>query len=281
MKELGYYNGRIGELSGMTVPMNDRACWFGDGVYDAQLCRNHVIFTLDEHVDRFFRSASMLRIEAPLSKAELKDLLNSLVGKMDDGDLFLYYQMTRGGGPRTHAFPKGKANLWVTLSPKKLDLSVEPVHLITDEDTRFLHCNIKTLNLIPSVMANQKAQEAGAYECVFWRPGGRVTECSHSNVHIVKDGVLITAPLDNLILPGIARAHLLAAASRLGIPVREEPFTLEALYDADEIFTTSSTNLLKRADRIDGKAAGMKDPEVFSRLHKAVIDEFLTETGGA
>ena len=79
MKELGYYNGRIGELSEMTVPMNDRACWFGDGVYEAGMCRNGRIFAMDEHVDRFFRSAGMLEIRVPVSKQELKDLLYDLV----------------------------------------------------------------------------------------------------------------------------------------------------------------------------------------------------------
>ena len=110
MKELGYYNGAVGELSQMTVPMNDRACWFGDGVYDAQMVRNGVIFGLDEHVDRFFRSASMIRIQMPFTKEELKDILKNLVAKMDSGNLFLYYQVTRGSGPRAHAFPQGKAN---------------------------------------------------------------------------------------------------------------------------------------------------------------------------
>ena len=278
MKELGYYNGRIGELSEMMIPMNDRVCWFGDGVYDAQMVRNHRIFTLDEHVDRFFRSAAMLRIDMPVTKDELKQLLIGLVGKVDSGDLMLYYQVTRGTAPRMHCFPGGKANLWVTLTPKKMSMDEEPVGLITAEDTRFFHCNIKTLNLIPSVMANQKAQEAGCYECVLYRPGGRVTEGSHSNVHILKDGTLYTAPADNLILPGISRAHLIRACERLGIPVSETPFTVDALKEADEILVTSSSSLCAHADRVDGRPAGMKRPDLFETLHKALYDEYFAET---
>ncbi|MBE5782318.1 MAG: D-amino acid aminotransferase [Clostridiales bacterium] len=278
MKELGYYNGTIGELSEMMIPMADRVCWFGDGVYEAQLCRNYHIFTLDEHVDRLFRSAALLKIEVPMTKEELKRLLNELVQKMDTGDLMLYYQVTRGSGKRNHAFPKGPANLWVTLTPKTLNDSTEPVSLITDEDTRFLHCNIKTLNLIPSVMANQKAVEAGCYECVFYRAGGRITECSHSNVHIIKDGTLYTAPTDHLILAGIARAHLIKACKKLGIPVSETPFTLDDLQNADEIITTSSTNPCIRACKVDGKDAGMKREDLFMALHKEIIGEFLSDT---
>lgn len=278
MKELGYYNGRYGELNEMMVPMNDRACWFGDGVYEAGMCRNYHIFTLDEHVNRLYRSASMLEIQIPVSKQELKDLLNSLVLKMDTGNLLVYCQVTRGGGPRSHAFPDGPANLWITLRPKELNPDLEPVSLITGEDTRFFHCNIKTLNLIPSVMANEKARRAGCYEHVFYRPGGRITECSHSNVHIIKDGVFYTAPLDNLILPGIARAHLISACCRLGIPVHETPYLLEDLMNADEIITSSSTAPCVRACRVDGKDAGMKRPDLYNALHEAIFNEYYKET---
>ena len=280
MKELGYYNGVVGELSEMMVPMNDRVCWLGDGVYDAELCRNYQIFALDEHVDRFFRSASMLEINMPVTKQELKDLLNELVRKMDTGNLFVYYQVTRGGGSRNHCYPEGVGNLWVTLSPRELNASTKPVSLITAEDTRFFHCNIKTLNLIPAVMASEKAKRAGCYECVLYRPGGRVTECSHSNVHIIRDGVLYTAPTDNLILPGIARARLLAACKRLGIPVQETPFSLEELMAADEIITTSSSNPCIRAGQVDGVPAGLKNEALFKTIHTALIDEIYEETGG-
>ena len=278
MKELGYYNGRIGELSEMTVPMTDRACWFGDGVYDAQMCRHYHLFALNEHVDRFFRSASLLRMTVPMTKDELKALLNELVRKMDTGDLFVYYQLTRGAGPRGHAFPDCAPNLWVTLTPKQLIDKQEPISLITTEDTRFLHCNIKTLNLIPSIMAAQRAAEAGCYESVFYRAGGRVTECAHSNVHILRGGTLYTAPTDNLILAGIARARLIAACRRLDIPVREEPFYLSDLMAADEIITSSSSALCLRACKVDGIAAGMKDETTYRRIHDEIIREYLAET---
>ncbi|MBR7041115.1 MAG: aminotransferase class IV [Clostridia bacterium] len=278
MKELGYYNGRIGELGEMTVPMNDRACWFGDGVYEAGMCRNYHIFAIDEHVDRLYRSAGMLEINIPVSKPELKNILDGLVHKMDTGDLMVYCQVTRGGGPRQHAFPDGPANLWITLRPKQINTAEAPVGLITDEDTRFFHCNIKTLNLIPSVMANEKARRAGCYECVFVRPGGQVTECSHSNVHIIKDCVFTTAPTDNLILPGIARAHLIRACGQLGIPVSETPFTKDDLFNADEIITSSSTAPCVRACSVDGKPAGMKREDLFTALKNAIFGEYFSET---
>ena len=278
MEKLGYYNGTYGPLDEMTVPMNDRASWFGDGVYDAGPCRNYHIFALDEHVDRFFRNADALKIVMPVSKEELKDLLSRLVQKMDTGNLFVYYQVTRGTGTRKHTFTEGKGNLWITLTPAEISDGHTPIQLVTTEDTRFFHCDIKTLNLIPSVMASQKATEAGCAEAVFYRPGGRVTECAHSNIHILKNGILYTAPTDNLILPGIARAHLLRACSALDIPFREQAFSLQELFEADEVIVTSSSNLCLRADQIDGIRVGGKDYALYNRLREYLLNEFYLKT---
>lgn len=278
MEKLGYYNGTYGPLDEMTVPMNDRASWFGDGVYDAGPCRNYHIFALDEHVDRFFRNADALKIVMPVSKEELKDLLSRLVQKMDTGNLFVYYQVTRGTGTRKHTFTEGKGNLWITLTPAEISDGHTPIQLVTTEDTRFFHCDIKTLNLIPSVMASQKAKEADCAEAVFYRPGGRVTECAHSNIHILKNGILYTAPTDHLILPGIARAHLLRACSALDIPFREQAFSLQELFEADEVIVTSSSNLCLRADQIDGIRVGGRDYALYNRLREYLLNEFYLKT---
>ena len=278
MKTLGYYNGKYWELEEMSIPMNDRVCWFGDGVYDAGPSRNYKIFAIDEHIDRFFNSAGLLDIEMPVTKEELKELLQEMVNKMDTGDLFVYYQVTRGTGVRDHAYTKGPGNLWIMLKPAEISDGIEPIKLITVEDTRFLHCNIKTLNLIPSCVATEKAKKAGCQEAVFYRAGGRVTECAHSNVHIIKDGKLVTAPTDNLILPGIARAHLIRMCKKLGIPVSETPYTLKELFEAEEVLVTSSSNLCLHACEIDGKPVGGKNPELLEKIRAALLGEFYEKT---
>lgn len=278
MKNLGYYNGKFGEIEEMSIPMNDRVCFFGDGVYDATYSRNYRIFTLDEHVDRFYNSASLLGMNITETKEELKAILNEMVGKMDTGENFVYWQVTRGTAIRNHVFPENaKTNLWITISHKDIVDTYKKVKLITMEDTRFLHCNIKTLNLIPSVIASEKAKQAGCDETIFHR-GERVTECAHSNVHIIKDGVFRTAPTDNLILPGIARAHLIKACKKLGIPVSEEPYTLTELMNADEIIISSAGSLCLAAEEIDGKRVGGKAPEILKRLQDEVLREFMEET---
>lgn len=280
MKNLAYYNGKYDEMENMFIPMSDRVCFFGDGIYDATASRHGKIFAIDDHVNRFFSSASLLEIVPPCTKEELKALLCELVSKMDTGENFVYFQLTRAGTPiRDHAFAEGelKGNLWVNIFHKDMADIYKKVKLLTAEDTRFFHCNIKTLNLIPAVMYSQRAKEAGYTETILHR-NGRVTECAHSNVHILKDGAFVTAPTDNLILPGIARKHLIEACGRLGIPVREEAYTLDTLMAADEILISSSTRLVAAAEEVDGKAVGGRAPDLLRSIQEAVWQEFITET---
>ena len=273
MENLGYYNGRYGRLEEMMIPMNDRVCYFGDGVYDATCCAGHVIYLIDEHIDRFFNSAAMLRIEIPCTKAELKDLLYEMVRKVDGDCLFVYWQVTRGTAMRNHAFPDVPANLWIMIKPASFRDMSQRVRLTEMEDTRFLHCNIKTLNLLPSVMASQKAEERGCFETVFHR-GETVTECAHSNVHILKDGALITHPTDCHILPGVARRHLILACQALGVPVEERPFTMAELLDADEVLVTSSSNFCIVADHLDDAPVGRRAPALVEKLQQWLTEEF-------
>lgn len=281
MENLGYYNGKFGPLEEMQVPMLDRACYFGDGVYDATCAHNHVIYSLEEHIDRFYNSARLLEIRIPYTKEEMSAILKDMVSKVDSGDQFVYWQATRGTAIRNHQYGNKNfdANIWIMLTPTEKANTYVKVKLITEKDTRFYHCNIKTLNLIPSVMAAEKARQAGVDETVFYRDGGRVTECAHSNISIIKNGVFRTAPLDCLILPGIARKHLIQMCGKLGIPVDETPFHLDDLMDADEVIVSSSSNFCLQATEIDGKSVGGKAPELLAALQKALVEDFEAYCG--
>jgi len=270
MKNIAYYNGKTAPIEEMMVPMNERACYFGDGVYEATIALNHKPMHFDDHIDRIYNSARLIEIEIPMEKAEMKAMLQSLVDQVEGDSLFLYWQVTRGVGMRNHPFRgvDGKASVWAWVRPNGMRDPYGAYKCITMEDTRFLHCNIKTINLLPAVIANQRAEEAGCDETIFHR-GDRVTECSHSNVHIIKDGALITAPLDNLILPGIVRKHIIELCHELGIPVREEPYTVKDLMNADEVLFSSSSALTSRVCEIDGKPVGMKDEKTFAAIRDA------------
>lgn len=279
MNRVGYYNGEIAPVEELKIPVLDRACYFGDGVYEATAVANKRPFAIEEHLDRFYNSCRLLEIDFPLTREELKAELAKVIAEFDAPEGLLYWQASRGTAYRNHKFPEGnvKPNLLIMLNPINPAPMEKTVKLITMEDTRFFHCNIKTLNLIPNVMAAQKAESMGCDECVFHR-GERVTECAHSNVSIIKDGVLQTAPLDNLILPGITRKHMLELARELEIPVLEEPFTVEEMFRADEIIVSRSGALCHAAESIDGKPVGGKAPEILDKLYKAYEQKFLKDT---
>lgn len=279
MKDLGYYNGKYDLIESMTVPMNDRACYFGDGLYEVVYTRNHKMYAADEHMDRMYEAADVLGIDIPLSKSEFLSLLDELVHKVDDGEQLVYWQISRGTGMRSHApAERMKANVWVTIRPMKLKNCYEPMRLITVEDTRFFHCNMKTLNLLPTVMASLAAEAAEADEAVFHR-AGRVTECAHSNLAIIRDdGTVQTAPADNLILSGIARGHMLSMCQRLGIPAVESPFTVDEMMAAAEVVVISSGTLFRPASHIDGISVGGRRPDVLETLRAALIADFMQKT---
>ena len=280
MQDLAYYNGRFGRVDEMTVPFNDRVHFFGDGVYDVTYTRNYIPYALEEHLDRFYRSASLLDIRIKESRQELTEILMDMIRRVDSGEQFVYLQATRGTQPRDHLYPEDMtANLWIMLRPQNVKDVFQEVRAITREDTRFYHCNIKTLNLIPAVMYAEEAKRAGVYETILYRKPDRVTECAHANVHIInQDGVFQTAPTDELILPGIARAHIIRACRALGVEVSETPFTLSQLMQAREVIISSSSAFGLRCVEIDGRPVGGGDPEKLRSIQQWVLDKFLRET---
>lgn len=279
MQAIAYYDGKIGAPDELMVPFNDRVHFFGDGVYDATVGANGKVYLLQDHLDRFYTSAKALDIHIPMEKQALGALLTQLLAQVEGTTHFVYWQVTRGINDRNHVYPEGMpGKLWVMIRPNHLNDPDVPIKLVTAPDTRFYHCNIKTLNLIPSVMAAQDAARRGVQETVFHRDG-IVTECAHSNVSILKDGVFYSHPNDELILRGIAKTHMIGACYRLGITVMEKPFTLEDLRAADEIIVTSSSNFCLHACELDGAPAGGKDPATLKAIQDAVLQEYYDYTG--
>ena len=279
MKDLAYYNGEVTTIDGMKIPIGDRVCWFGDGIYEAALGNQSAIFGLDDHLKRMYASAAAVQLDIKMNQEEFKDLALSLAKKVEGDILFVYWQITRGGGLRQHKFPQeAKANIWFTIRPYDMDDMKKKVKLITQEDKRFFFCNVKTLNLLPNVLANQKAASLGCDEAVFHR-GERVTEGTHSNIHIIKDGKFQTAPLDNLILPGITRMQLIRLCGKLKIEVIEKPFTVNEMFEADEIITSSSAAFALGVSHIDDKAVGGRAGEILNALQEGMGEEFDRELG--
>lgn len=283
---IAYYNGRICAPEEIAVPLSDRAIFFGDGVYDAAIGRNGKIFLLDEHLDRFIGNCRRLGLNLPLERDALSALLLRLAGECGEACYMVYFQLSRFGAVRRHAYrATDGANLLITVRAIDMPSHEKRLKLVCYPDKRYGYCDIKTLNLLPSAMAASYAEALGADEAVFIRDG-KVTECAHSNVSIIKDGVLYTHPKGEKILPGIMRAELIRACREMGVNCREEPFSRDALFAADEVIVTSSTKLFMLAESVDGvplyrkesAARGAFDGKIGEKLTKSVNFNFVKST---
>ena len=273
-----YYNGIFCNYEDVSVPLTDRCIFFGDGIYDACIGRNGKIFMLEEHLERFFGNANALELYVDFDNAFLTSIFEELTGAFGNGCFFLYFQLTRNGHKRAHA-PSidAKSNLLVTISPLDFPTPERRLKLIFAEDNRYELCNIKTLNLLPSVLASAKAVRCGADEAVFVRRN-TVTECAHSNVHIVKSGKVITHPKNKFILPGISRAHLLSVCDRLSIEKEERCFTKEELLSADEVIVTSTSKICARASVVDNVHYPLHHKSTAAIICHEMFSDFYSST---
>lgn len=274
MRNIGYYNGKIGPLEEMTIPMDDRAVYFGDGIYDVSTILKGKFFAVDHHIDRFFRCCEELEMPLHITKEEFRGILNQLKSMLDPDVEYatFYYQASRGIAPRNHIYPKdAKPTLLITLKANAAPDYDKKATLITHPDVRFQLCHIKTLNLIPNVMASQRAAEAGVTEAVLHKDG-RVTECAHSGLAFLKNGTVVTTPLSCEILPSITRAHLVEICKTNNIPLEERDYTLEELREADEVLVLATSKLFMPAVALEGKPLGGKDPALLGKLRSLYFD---------
>ena len=272
---ISYYNGEICALDSAKIPLSDRCVFFGDGVYDAGLGFNGRVHLLHEHTDRLIRGANTLGIPCIYTQEDLEKIILAVVSQSEYDCFMVYFQLTRNGERRVHsARGTEKSNLLITVTPSTAPNPNERIKLVSYPDKRYLYCNIKTLNLLPSVLASTYADERGCDEAVFVRDG-IVTECAHSNISIVKGDVLYTHPECEKILSGITRKQLLTEARKIGITMREKAFTLGELYSADEVIVTSSTKLARLATEVDGIRYESKKGSVGENLVKALHTSFV------
>ena len=279
MERIGYFNGQIGDLDTMQIPLCDRSVFYGDAVYDAVLILDKKCFALDLHLQRLYRSCAMTQIEFTMPQAQLEAEIQRLLDITPMGEAMLYVQVTRGAAPSKHEFPAGaQPNLIMYTAPIHLPPKDKRATLYSIEDLRFQYCNIKTTNLMPNVFAAQKATSMGATEALLHR-GSRVTEAAHSSILMLKDGALVVPPLDELILPGITRAIAERLCHEAGIPVITRVISVEELMDADEIILCSTTKNLIYVFEIDGKAVGGKDRALAEKLQELFLAEVARQTG--
>lgn len=261
------FNGRIVPDNQVSISPVDRGYNFGDGIYEVFRIYNGQLFEREAHLARLSRSASAIRLRLPWTIDDLDRQLYQLMEAEPVENGTLYIQISRGAAPRNHAFPtQGEAIVvaFIKELPRPIAALENGIQAVTAEDIRWLRCDIKSLNLLPNVLAKQEALDRKAGEAIFHR-GSTVTECSSSNFMVVKDGVVYTHPATNLILHGITRGVLLKLAAQEGVSVVERPFDLAFLANADEAFLTSTTSEIMPIVGIDGRPVGSGQPGPVTR----------------
>ena len=244
MKELTYFNGEMVESGAKVVSLDDRGYCFGDGVYEVVRVYNGRAFAFSYHQDRLYRSMREMDIPVRMPPDELQELHEIMIEQSEITDGYIYLQITRGVSPRHHAFERSKLEpqMYMFIKPITTDLGAlqEGVKAITLPDERWARVDIKTLNLIPNILAQTKAEKKGAYTAILVRDG-IVTEGATSNVFVMKDGVCYTHPADHHILKGITRQLVVTrVAPTAGITIIEREFDEAFLKDAGEIFFTDT-----------------------------------------
>ncbi|WP_110112238.1 D-amino-acid transaminase [Bacillus sp. CGMCC 1.16541] len=242
--EIAFYGDSFIDINDKVVPIDERGHQFGDGVYEYVKVYNGTPFLLDEHLERLEKSATKILLQLPYSRNEIKELIQEGLQRSSLKDADIYIQVTRGIAPRNHLFPKNTPSQFAMTIRSGKVLSNEQreqgVSVMILEDERWANCYIKSLNLLPNLLAKQKAFEQGHGEAILAR-NGYITEGSSSNIFAVKDGVLYTTPATNRILHGITRAAVITCAHQLLIPFKEYDMSEDFLLHADEAFITSTS----------------------------------------
>jgi D-alanine transaminase len=279
---LVYLNGRYVSAGDATVSALDRGFIFGDGVYEVwRVVRGH-LFEAARHQLRLERGLSELRIAHPTDaspdrlSAIGERLLNE--NELTIGEATLYVEITRGAAPRTHYFPPADtAPTMLVMASAFAPSSTRftGTRVITQPDIRWLRCDLKTVQLLPNVLARQIATEGGASEAIFVRDGA-ITEGTHTTIFGVIDGVLRTHPLDQLVLPGVTRDVVIEIAREGGIAVQEEAIRIDELSRASELFLTGTTTDVTPIVAVDGRGIADGSPGPVARL---LLDRLLERMG--
>jgi len=259
---LVYLDGRYLPKEEAFVSVDDRGFLFGDGVYEVTRSMRGALFQEGEHWRRLEFGMREIGIDASgIDRGSIREIYEHLIAEngLAEADATVYLQITRGCAPRTHAFPRPACapTVYAFASPFNIptELRREGVHAITHPDIRWARCDIKTINLLPNVVAKQRAVEAGAWEAILVRDGV-LMEGSSTNLFGVVDGELRTAPKTNYILPGITRDVLLVLATELGVRYRETPIFTSQIGRLEELFVTGTTTDVQPIVRLDGRPVG-------------------------
>lgn len=285
MQFRAFVNGKYSALEDAKVPVEDRGYQFADGVYEVVKFHGRHGLRLEAHLKRLAASAASLKIEGLPSAEEWHGIIARLMEECalpdDDGhEAILYQQVTRGAAPRNHLFPDSSATTPSVVAYFRkapvygAELRAAGIGLSVQPDERWNRCFIKSVALLPAVLAKQAARDAGAFEALLVR-GETVTEGSATNAFCVRGGTIFTHPPGGAILSGITRDLVFEAAAAAGVGIREEAVNLRDFAAADEIFISSTTMNVMPATKLDGKQVGSGAVGEVTRRIASALDAII------
>ena len=281
MSLIAYVNGRFVAHGEAVVHIEDRGYQFGDAVYEVWAVRGGRLTDAEGHFARLTRSLGELRIAEPMNRKSLEIVLRETVRRNRVRDGLVYLQISRGVARRDHPFPDPSPPPAVVITARSIDpagaeaKAAKGVAVVTTPESRWARCDIKTVNLLPNVLAKQAAKEAGAYEAWFVDELGLISEGSSTNAWIIdREGRLRTRDIQANILRGVTRAAVLRVAAEAGLAVAEGPFSVDDALEAREAFITGASTLVTPVVRINGRIVGDGEPgPVAKRLRQLYIAE--------
>ena len=287
MPRIAYVNGLYTPLRDAAVSIEDRGYLFADAVYEVWSVFDGRLADLDGHLNRLERSLRELHINMPIPRESLLVVLGEVVRRNRLREGMVYLQISRGVAPRDHVFPGDDVKPAVVITAKPVDREAAArkaeagIKAITVPDIRWGRCDIKTVGLLPNVLAKQQAKEQGAGEVIFVDRDGYVTEGGSTNVYMVgADNVIRTRSLTANILAGVTRLNLMTIIDQEGFQVEEQPFTVDELKAAREVFITAATSLVLPVIAVDGTPIGNGAPGlVATSLRELYIDRARATAG--
>lgn len=269
MNELVYLNGDFIPADQAAISPNDRGFLFADGIYEVIKYYNGKPFRFKDHLERLKRSLNEIDISFPGTDS-LQNVFETLITKNNFSNTHagIYVQITRGTSPRLHQFPEGiSPNVYAFAFelPSFKEKLEKGIKVITREDIRWLRCDIKSVALLPNTMLYNQAFQNGAGECVLIR-NGKVTEATHSSVFGIRDDVVFTHPLSNLVLPGITRKVVFEICRHNNIPVKQEAIQEDELFEMDELFLSGTGTEIMPVIQVNQKQISSKKPGGITRF---------------
>jgi len=286
MSSVVYLNGEYLPRSEAKLSVDERGFLFGDGIYEVTRVVAGTLFESERHLKRMWRGVRELRLNFTMTSDEVVDAHLRLLqeNRLTEGQAYVYLQITRGAAPRMHHFPPAETPVTVYMSATRFappdEKRAAGVSAVTYPDYRWSRCDLKTVNLIPAVMAKQNAIDHSAFESIFVREAV-LTEGSHTNVFGVIDGEVRTYPNSNFILPGVTRDVVVELAHEMGIPVSETPIYVHEVPRLSELFLTGTTSDVMPIVRLDEKPVGTGKPGTIARqLHQGLVARLAPQAAG-